>query len=169
MEGKPVEVAQKYSEILAADSRIKYSQTKLQHTGVGYAEILSASIQDAQGKTVTKVQEGEPFAVTVEYKASRQIDNPVFGVGIMGEKGNSLVGPNSKEARVTTGIIKKGKGTFSVEFKNNPLAPGSYRIRAGIFNTSNTVPYDFVEHLYVLKITGSKRYGDITIDASWKV
>jgi len=168
-EGKPVEVTQAYSALLADSAKTKdYESTKLQHTGVGGAEILKAELINNEGKKVDRVNEGEPFSIRVSYKADGSVDKPTFGIGIMGQQGQSILGPNTKESGYKTTKLPK-RGYFEAKFAFNPLASGVYRIRAGIFNTANVIPYDFVEHLMTFTVVGKTRYGDIYIRPEWSV
>lgn len=170
-EGKPMEVTQKYSEILAANTRDRnYESSKLQHIGVGGAEILRAQLVDEHGKVVEKIKEGEPFAVRVHFKTTQKIDELVFGIGIMGQQGQSIIGPNTKETGFEIKPLPKGyRGYVEARFTSNPLATGTYRIRAGLFNASVTIPYDFVEQLMTLAVVGKKRYGDIYLKPEWSI
>lgn len=167
--GEPQEVAERYSEVLApASSRPKTENDTYQHTGVGGAELIDAEILNDNGKKVQRISEGDSFTVRVHYKATREIEDPVFGLGIMGNNGESIVGPNTRDGNVFLKRLPK-RGYFDARFENLPLSSGSYRIRAGIFNKSVTIPYDFVEKLISLKVTGKKRYGDIYIEPKWSI
>jgi ABC-2 type transport system ATP-binding protein len=168
-EGTAVEVTQKYSELLADSAKSKlYESTTLQHVGAGGAEILKASLINSAGKAVDRIKEGESFSMRIYFKAEKQVVEPTLGIGIMGQQGQSILGPNTKESEFQTKAFPK-RGFFEAKFNINPLSPGTYRVRAGIFNTANVVPYDFVEHLMTFTVIGKKRYGDIYIKPEWSV
>ncbi len=168
-EGKSVEVTQKYSNLLADSTKKKqYEASEIQHTGVGGAEILKAELINDKGKISDRIDEGEPFSVRVHFKTEKRIDEPTLGVGVMGQQGQSILGPNTKESRYKVDTLPK-RGYFEASFSSNPLSPGTYRVRSGIFNTSNVVPYDFVEYLMNFTIVGKKRYGDVYIKPSWEI
>ncbi len=168
-EGKPVEVTQKYSNLLAdSTKKKKYETSEIQHVGVGGAEILKAELINSNGKATDRVDEGEPFSVRIHFKSDRHIAEPTLGVGVMGQQGQSILGPNTKESRYKVDTLPK-RGYFEASFSSNPLSPGTYRVRSGIFNTSNVVPYDFVEYLMNFTIVGKKRYGDVYIKPSWEI
>lgn len=168
--GHPQEIVQKYSKLLADESTHtkQISSPTLQHVGAGGAEVVKGEILDKHGKPRTKIAEGEPFSVRVYYKTTSKIDEAVFGIGIMGQYDQSILGPNTKETGVTTGVLRK-EGYAEAVFPVNPLATGTYRVRASIMNTSVTVPYDFVEDLVTLTIIGKKRYGDVYIEPTWNI
>lgn len=169
LEGKPVEVTQRYSSLLAESAKTKkYESSKLQHEGVGGAEVLKAELLNNEGKVSDRVKEGEPFSVRVHFKSNKVINEPVLGVGIMGQQGQSIIGPNTKESDFDIKKLPK-RGHLDIRFSSNPLSPGMYRVRSGIFNTSNTIPYDFVEHLMTFTVVGKKRYGDIYIKPEWTI
>ena len=168
-EGKAVEVTQKYSQLLAASTKTKkYEEDNLTHIGVGGAEILRAELVNSKGKVTGRIDEGEPFSIRLHYKSPDKIEEPVFGIGIMGEKGQSIIGPNTRESGFEPGPLAK-RGYVEAKFNSNPLSSGIYRLRAGIFNISVTIPYDFVEHLMTFTVVGKKRYGDIYIKPEWSV
>lgn len=170
LDGTPQEVVHKYNKILAEESAVisKFSDNKLQHVGAGGAEIIKGEIIDNKGRVATKIAEGEPFRVRIHYRTTTKIDEAVFGLGIMGQQDQSILGPNSKEDGLKTGLLKE-RGYAEVYFSQNPLATGTYRIRASIMNTSVTVPYDFVEELTSLTIVGKRRYGDVFVESKWIV
>lgn len=168
-EGKPPIVTKRYSDLLAEKSSSnRFENQNITHTGTGGAEITKCEIINSQGKPTEKIKEEEGFSVRIHYTATKNIPEPTLGIGIMGEKGESIIGPNTKDQNI---IIKQlhGKGYFQATFNTNMLSSGVYSIRAGIFNTSNVVPYDFVENLAELKIVGEKRYGYLNITPSWKI
>jgi ABC-2 type transport system ATP-binding protein len=167
-EGKPLEVIQRYNEILSTSDTHKdqFEDTTLLHIGVGGAEVLKGEILTLEGKVVEKINEKEPFTIRIHYRTMKSIEHSVLGVGIMGDHGQSIMGPNTKEANFDPGGLPK-RGYFDIEFPSNPLAPGTYTIRAGILNASVTVPYDLVENLAKLTIVGNRRYGDIYIEPRW--
>lgn len=166
--GKPVEVTGEYSKQLAADAERKFENTSLIHVGVGGAELLGSEIIGQDGKSKKKLEEGEAFTIRVHFKANDSVKDCVLGVGIMGEKGQSIMGPNTKESQFKVEALPK-KGYFEAKFKVNLLSPGYYRLRAGIFNTSNTIAFDFVEHLNEFYVIGQKRHGDIYVDPDWSI
>ena len=170
IDGSPQEVVHKYNEILAAGAEAAkpaYENEQLTHTGVGGLEITKGEILDKGKKVVTRIAEGEPFTIRLHYVADKALADVVVGVGIMGQQGHSIIGPNTKE--VEQKVALSDRGYVDAHFKSNPLASGTYRIRAGIFNTSVTIPYDFIERLMEVTIVGKKRHGDINIDPTWTI
>lgn len=168
--GHPQEVAARYSEILASaeSKKDKNQNNDLVHAGVGGAEIVGAELMNLSGEPVTKVSEGEGFTVRVHFVSTKNIENPVFGLGIMGLNNESIVGPNTRDSEIRLSKLPK-KGYFDATFTDLPLSTGTYRIRASIMNESVTIPYDFVEQLTKVTVTGKKRFGDIYLEPKWDV
>lgn len=167
VDGDPQEVATRYSEILTPpELQDKHRSNSYVHTGVGGAEITNAEAIDKNGQPVQKIPEGEAFSVRVHYTSDKEILDPVFGIGIMGQNSQSIVGPNTRDNGVAVKKLSK-KGYFEAKFTSLPLSTGTYRIRAGILNKSVTIPYDFVEKLLTLTVTGKKRFGDIYLEPEW--
>jgi ABC-2 type transport system ATP-binding protein len=169
-DGHPQEVVQRYNQLLADESPApkRSSRDDLQHEGVGGVEITAGDIIDSKGNITSKIAEGEPFSIRIRYKADKKVDNPVVGIGIMGQLDQSILGPNSRESGVQIGRLKD-KGFVEVHFPSNPLSTGTYRVRASIMNTSVTIPYDFIENLTSLTVIGKKRYGDIYVEPVWTI
>lgn len=164
--GDPQEVATKYNEVLLAKEPKKTGDQKYVHIGVGGAEIVGAEIIDKVGRPVHKISEGEPFTIRIHYTSSKVIKDPVFGIGIMGQNAESIVGPNTRDKGLSIKKLAK-RGYFEATFDNLPLSTGTYRIRASIMNSSVTIPYDFVEKMLTLTVTGRKRFGDIYLEPEW--
>lgn len=168
--GNPQEVATRYSEILSvkqgAEARLQ--SNKFVHTGVGGAQITGVEVLNSARKSVEKISEGDDFTIRLHYESDKVITNPVIGVGIMGQNAESIVGPNTRDAGIRIDKLAK-KGHVDATFSNLPLSTGTYRIRAGIMNQSVTIPYDFVEKLATLIVTGKKRFGDVYIEPEWRL
>jgi ABC-2 type transport system ATP-binding protein len=170
VQGDPMDVVHAYSELLSKDTtgNKDIEQKNLVHVGTGGAEILKAEIIDEKGKPVHRVSENSPFGIRLHYKTTQTINDAVIGVGIMSKKDESILGPNTREAGISNVNLAE-RGSIEAVFPAVPLAPGKYRIRASIMNTSNTIAYDFVEELTTLTVVGSKRYGEVYIEPKWTI
>jgi ABC-2 type transport system ATP-binding protein len=177
--GPTREIIQRYSNLLAdaeaaeeerrAEKKGEKKKADVIHSGTGDAvTVEDAEVLNGAGKKVRVIEEGEPFVIRVHYDAKRDIFHPVVGIGIMDDENLSIVGPNTQEADFATGTLS-GEGHIDIAFRNNVLAPGSYTLRAAIFDRSGAVPYDFAENLLKFKVSGKKRHGKVFLKPEWKI
>jgi ABC-2 type transport system ATP-binding protein len=140
------------------------------HSGAGkeMVSIEDAEVVDAHGKKLLHVDEGQTFSIRVHYRATRDIFHPVVGLGLMDENNVSIVGPNTQESDFVTDTLR-GSGYIEATFTNNVLAPGTYNLRAAIFDTTGTIPFDFAENLLKVKVIGKKRHGQVVLEPQWKI
>lgn len=149
---------------LMADTRIIQDKTT-NHAGTGEVFINKIDVLE-NGKTTTKLREGEAFSLRLSYEAKQPIKDPVFGLAIVDDKGVPVLGPNTAETGEKIGTIE-GKGSLTARFKTNPLAPGHYTFMASCFPADFQTPYDFVHKIGNLQIIGKERHGSIYIEPDW--
>jgi len=178
--GPTRKIIQSYSSLLSdieakEEERLEKKHGRKRKEGVvhsgGGKDIVSiedAEIVDSKGKKLLHIDEGKPFTVRIHYRASRDVFRPVVGIGLMDEDNISIVGPNTQESDFVSKTLK-GEGYIEATFTNNVLAPGTYNLRAAIFDASGVVPYDFAENLLKIKVSGKKRHGKVFLEPEWKV
>lgn len=149
---------------LMADIRI-IEDKEANHTGTGEIRITKIEVLDVD-KPTTKIAEGHPFSVHLKFSSKQKIDNPIFGLAIVDDKGTIIMGPNTDEVNIKIGEIK-GDGSVTAKFKTNPLVPGHYTFMASCFPKDSQTPYDFIHKTGNLQIIGKERHGSIYIKPDW--
>jgi ABC-2 type transport system ATP-binding protein len=169
--GDPQEMVLKYGAIIAEEQmndKVKASRENEKRVK-GRLEIVDAHIIGASGQKTASLTFGEEFSIEVAYKLNQPIDEPVVvGIDIIdAEKGLSVLGPNTREAKQPISIT--GNGTITSKFKHNPLSPKTYSLTVGIFNQGETFAYDLAHNLLHFKILGEPRHGIIYMEPKWIV
>ncbi|HEY8999553.1 MAG TPA: ABC transporter ATP-binding protein [Candidatus Saccharimonadales bacterium] len=175
--GQTREMIHKYGSILADEEQIKQEaeqkkkesdRKKVLHTGTGDLLITKAELLNAKGEVTKSLDEGEAFTIRTHYLAKKDIPNPTLGIGVMDKEDNSILGPNTKEAKFSIGALN-GEGYIDAKFASNVLAPGTYSVRAAMSDYDGRTPYDFAENLMRFKVVGDQRFGKVYLEPTWKV
>lgn len=117
-------------------------------------DILNSQIKNNKDNLDFKV--GDDITVKVDFIVHREIREPHFGVAIFREDGVYCYGPNTSFDGYRFKRLKKGTGSFSIEYKNLCLMPEGYRFSIAIWDKKELLPYDYLCGFYKFKITGQK-------------
>ena len=138
--------------------------------GTGEVEIVSISFLDGQGEERHVFKVGEPWTVRLHYRASRRVENLVFGLAVHRNDGAHVCGPNTKFAGLDIPFVE-GEGDVSYHVERLPLMEGTYLVSLSVLNETSTVTYDFHNRLYPFKVRqvgGGERYGLVSLMGEWK-
>ncbi len=122
--------------------------------GTKEALINSVKILDCDGKKIKKLKSGESLIIKVDFIVEERIKEPHFGVAIFREDGVYCYGPNTLFDGYKIDYLNKGKGWFSIRYKNIPLPPNNYRISVAIWDKKEILAYNYHSGLYKFKILG---------------
>ncbi len=131
-------------------------------------KIIKFDIIDHENTKDRIVSSGKPFSIKFTYKAEKNMNNIVFGVSIKNSKGDSIYGPNTEESNKPI-RLKKGSGTIELHIADNIFTPGKYTLDAGIFNTDQTICYDYISIKEAITIVGIERHGYAYIEPEWTI
>jgi hypothetical protein len=167
--GQARDMVFQYGAIVAGEEYGKETSTDQQHQGTGVLSLTKTEILDAAQAPTHVLEFGKPFSVKTQFKLNKKLTSPVIiGVDIIDDHGDSIIGPNTKEAR-SKKITFKHDGSFQADFGSNPLSPGNYSITVGVFNEQATFAYELVENAVQFKIIGEARHGKIYIEPEWSI
>jgi ABC-2 type transport system ATP-binding protein len=90
-------------------------------------------------------QEDKEFTIRIEYKATAEVNNPVFGILIKNATGGHILGTNTKLKLIDTGSYKAGdKG--AIEWKvPNIFNDGEYFVTVAISHEDSVTQHDWIE------------------------
>lgn len=166
--GESQEMVLKYGALVANEQYEQQQKGEEKHQGTGAITITDVSVHDKAGNPTVSIPFGEPFTVAVRYKLNKPINESVIaGIDIIDESGVSILGPNTQEVALDLEI--KHGGLIEASFSNNPLAPNTYTVTAGIFNKNASVAFDLIEGGTTFKVIGKDRHGKIYIEPRWTV
>ncbi len=113
--------------------------------GSGEATIISARIKNSEGKETALIRPGERMEIEYEYRAEREVKEPLFGVNIFRTDGVLILSANQECAQGAgeefgqgvecgfSGPIPPGhRGSVRYQFRNLLLA-GRYQVSVNIF------------------------------------
>lgn len=132
------------------------------------AKLIKFDVIDYEGNKDRVVSSGKPFSTIFTYKSAKSMDNVVFGVSLKNDKGDSIYGPNTDETNQPV-TLKAGGGTIELKIKDNIFSPGKYTLEAGIFNTDQTICYDYISIKDALTIVGVERHGYAYTEPEWTI
>ncbi|MBF0217698.1 MAG: ABC transporter ATP-binding protein [Candidatus Omnitrophica bacterium] len=101
---------------------------------------------------------GETINAQISFVSEKRIDNPVFGIQVMGMDGIFYFGTNTKISGFHIDHVE-GKGTVSIKLFDNGLKPGLYRLRVDMHDRHmGTV--DLVNDAAYFSVKGGAFVGD---------
>jgi ABC-2 type transport system ATP-binding protein len=130
--------------------------------GNGEARIIKTELNE----DIKTLKQYENFSVCIKYETKSKIYDPAFLVTIFDKENVKLISVNTKQDKFHIENIDKN-GKIIVDFPDNQLAPGTYKINVGIFSSDNTEPYDHVRNALQFKIIPEKK--DEKIIANQKI
>ena len=175
--GKQIEIGETekviidYEALMASDVTKPQAPTANSRPGSGEVVVKKIAILDGKAQKTDSIKEGEVFSVQMRCLAKATIaDDVVCGLSINDRSGNSILGPNTKEANFRLDLRSPGKATIiTAQFATNILAPGIYTVTVGLFDKSGTRPYDYFSDAVSFKVLGKARHGKTTIEPNWSV
>jgi hypothetical protein len=137
--------------------------------GVGGVDVVDVSFLDAAGVERRVFETDEPWTVRLCYRASRQIEDPVFGLAVHRSDGVHICGPNTHFAGLDIPFVE-GEGVVFYRVDQIPLMEGGYVLSVSAHNRADTVMYDYHDRLYAFKVCQfgrSQEKGIVWLDGEW--
>lgn len=109
-------------------------------------EITGFRVLDSEKKERYVYQTGEAVTFEIQYRATKPVKNPVFGIGFFLQDGTWCYGSNSVIEHMR---IKKVEGTgwVKIHFSNLSLIQNSYILDVAVHSEDGT-PFDFHSRMY---------------------
>jgi lipopolysaccharide transport system ATP-binding protein len=139
--------------------------------GTGEVEIVDISFLNAAGGERNVFRVGETWVARLRYRASRRIENPVFGLSIRRDDGLHVCGPNTQFAGLDIPFVE-GEGDVLYRVDSLPLLEGTYLVSVSAHNQADTVMYDYHDSLYtfrVRQVEKDERYGLVSLQGEWEI
>jgi len=133
------------------------------------AEIVRASLSDAAGREKAAFRADEEAVVSIDYRASARIEEPVFGFALHNEEYALVLGSNTQMADAVVPSIE-GTGRILLRFKSLPLLPGRYFLSLSLHSPDHLINYHRQEYFYSFTVISSQRgVGIAGIPVTWEV
>jgi ABC-type multidrug transport system ATPase subunit len=131
--------------------------------------IADLKIKSSSGIEKTDFNMGDSIIFEIEYSASINKKDIMFGLAIHDDKNNLLTGPNTTLDKSPIDVFK-GTGVVSYAVEKLSLLPGEYFVSVSISDYPGTNTYDYDDRKFRFKILdrGIKSYGGIIyLDGVW--
>lgn len=139
-------------------------------SGTKEVEIVGVKLSNGRNKECYTYRTGERMEVDVRYIVHKEVEDPHFGIAIFKEDGTYCYGPNTRFDGLKIDRLRKGKGEFSIEYKNLNLLPGRYRISVAIWEREERFAYDNHHAFYKFKVISDKRdHGILYLNHRWRL
>jgi ABC-type multidrug transport system ATPase subunit len=171
--GSAEDMALRYSTVMAnEDLQVsKAVKGKGVHVGSGDVKIEKVELFGSKNKTeaVDSIQPGEPFKIRINFTAKKHIKNPGLLMSVFTQQGTKLFSTNTQVDGVKVPDIK-GKGYVELDVRENPFAPGAYKVNVGIFDEKIFYAYDHFRDALDFSVRGD-REGDsnLRLRKSWTI
>ena len=146
------------------DERVKWwalRQEWERKQGTKEAEITTVKISNQYGKQIKKLRCGDNIGIKVGFVVLEEIQEAHFGVAIFREDGVYCYGPNTLFDGYRVDKLNRGKGWFSIEYKNLNLMPGDYRFSVAIWDKKEVLAHTYHPGFYKFKVTGFNSTGEL--------
>lgn len=160
------EFAEKYGE-----TQIIPTQKRGYRTGSGEIKITKVRILDKNNRECYMFKTGDSMNLEIDYETDREIDNPIFGIGIATEEMTVLHATDTQMKRESLGKVS-GKGTWRVSYPQLNLMQGKYVFGIGIYRDpiSDSTAYDYHACLYSIYVSSDemKSNGPMHLPQTWE-
>jgi len=135
--------------------------------GTREAVILGVALRDARGEAVTTLGAREGFTAEVRWRATRRIEDPVFGFALCDGEGRLLYGTNTAiDGCVIPAIEGEGAIEFTVE--SIPFQRGRYYLTFAIHSRDHKTFHRLDNCRAVTVTPDGEHAGTVRLAARWK-
>ena len=133
-------------------------------------EITGVRFLNGQGEELALASTGEPLTIRIAYRASRRIEQPIFGLALYTENGTHLNGPNTRFAGLDIPCIE-GEGHVDYQIEALPLLAGRYDVTVAVTDADMAEMFVHQHRAYSFYVQPTpglpERWGLLYIPATW--
>jgi ABC-type polysaccharide/polyol phosphate transport system ATPase subunit len=165
------QVAQEEAAVLDAaheQAEEALSAGTAQRWGSREIEITAVRLTDQSGHERYLYETGEPCTIRLAFRASRPIEDPVFGIGIFRKDGVCCYGTNTAIDGLAVSKLA-GSGEVAVRIGRLELVEGEYLLDVAA-HARDGHPYDYHSRLYTLAVRSrTKDTGVARLAHDWQI
>jgi ABC-type polysaccharide/polyol phosphate transport system ATPase subunit len=160
--GSPHEIARAYNELNFGRLVHDHSGGEQRYGDHAVAEILDCWFEDAAGKRITSLAQGEQVAVCMDVRFHAAIDEPIFAVSVRNEPRHTVFATSTRWTGQPTGKFAVGDEVrVRIDFENW-LAPSRYDATPSVARAgTGDDALDLREDLASLVVHGTRVTGGI--------
>jgi len=135
--------------------------------GTREAVILGVALRNARGDRITTLGAREGFSAQVRWRATRRIEDPVFGFALCDGEGRLLYGTNTAiDGCALTALV--GEGAIEFEVDSIPFQRGRYYLTFAIHSRDHQT-FHRLENCCSINVTPDGEHaGTVRLAARWK-
>lgn len=144
--------------------------------GSGEIDVEAVYLINGRGEPVTSFSTGEHFTVRIVYRALKDCQEPVFGVGLYRADGTYLNGSNHfwRDEPIQLGAMQAGEtGEVDMALGALPLLAGDYFVTTFLYDHSSDepTPIDHREHVARFEVVRNQvhQHGLMHLPTAWAV
>jgi ABC-2 type transport system ATP-binding protein len=175
MDGKPVDIIEKYRELnLAREQKQAAEQPganeRRKRVGNKSVELVKADILNDQGQETNLFTEKGDITLRMHYKVNAHniYDKAYIGVSIYREDGLQVTGTNGKIHKLPIDVKAHPQGIVEYKIDNKFFTDGTYSFTVGVFDFVGDAMLDFHSEMYPFQI---RLYNDdqgvYSLPSSW--
>jgi lipopolysaccharide transport system ATP-binding protein len=131
-------------------------------------EITSVEFYDKFGNKGARFNSFDPMTIRIFYNAHKKTFDPVFGIALYSESGESLFGTNTELKNVLIDPIE-GKGSIDLMIERIPMITGRFLLTVAV-HTHDQKPYDWHDKRYSFDVIPTCRdAGIFEVPCNWKI
>ncbi|MGR3303194.1 MAG: Wzt carbohydrate-binding domain-containing protein [Candidatus Scalindua sp.] len=157
-EGDPSNVISAYTSYMTSKSEFpgdtSYTDGKTRW-GTGEARFTNIMVLNSKGVEAESFAPGDEITVRLEYEAYKEIDSPVFWVGLFNEDAVKVFGTYYNKDRVGKYSVN-GQGVLSCSIDTHLMRPGTYYVMIGVYGEVGDIPFDRIGRAGVFRINNVK-------------
>jgi lipopolysaccharide transport system ATP-binding protein len=138
----------------------------------GEVELVNISIHDKNGNETKNIMHGEDVTFIIQYKATDNLKNAIFGLGIHTNDFLYLADKDTEDDGLIIQNIQPGTFTVRCKVHNFPLLPGVYSLRIGVaVGPVYRIAY-YAEGAHPFEVKGQQKLrpqGFIALDTGWTI
>jgi len=135
--------------------------------GTREAVILGVALRDTRGEPVTTLGAREGFTAEVRWRATRRIEDPVFGFALCDSEGRLLYGTNTAIDGCGIPAIE-GEGAIEFEIESIPFQRGRYYLTFAIHSRDHKTFHRLDNCRTVTVTPDGEHAGTVRLAARWK-
>ncbi|MCX6339733.1 MAG: ABC transporter ATP-binding protein [Candidatus Aureabacteria bacterium] len=162
--GEPGQVVDQYKSL----GFVKAGAVVIREWGTREAVITAVRLMGAGGEPVERISSGEPLLVEIDYRAHRQIADPVFGFALTKSDGTLCCGSNTIIDNCPIPLIE-GAGTMRLRFESLPLIQGKYYFSFSLHTRDHKTSYHRMDNWFSIWVEcARKAEGVANLDCAWE-
>ena len=162
--GEPGQVVDQYKSL----GFLKAGDIVIKEWGTREAVITAVRFLDGTGKKTERIASGEPLRVEIDYRATRRIDDPIFGFAITKSDGTLCCGSNTIIEDYPVPFIE-GDGTMRLCFTSLPLLSGKYFFSFSLHTRDHRTNYHRMDNWFSIWIDCARKAAGVSnIGCGWE-